>query len=119
MIVAAFFLNTYVAFFESYNSLLDSTSGYVVIVFSYLMDLFFITDFAFGFVTQIITANGKIYSHRAMALNFLRSSLCWVDLIAILPIEILAATLTQGAGEKDSDFYERQMHLLGTSFKET
>ncbi|GAU96127.1 hypothetical protein RvY_07615-2 [Ramazzottius varieornatus] len=115
MVVCTFFLNTYVGFFQSYDDLLGlntrinsgltndeinavATSGIMLIFFDYVMDIFFIVDYGLNFVTQIVTANGKITDHRTMALTYLKSWGCYTDLLAVFPIEIFAVAGLAGDG---------------------
>ncbi|XP_055341339.1 uncharacterized protein LOC129590239 isoform X2 [Paramacrobiotus metropolitanus] len=113
MILCTFIVGTYSAFFKSYNNLLDDTGGAGILVLVYFIDIVLYIDFAVGFLTQIITPNGNISNHRAMAFSYLGSWSFWVDVLAIIPMEIFTVALQQDPTESDADFYERQMHYFG------
>ena len=113
VIIITFFLYTYVAFFQSYDDLFTSTSGYVILTFGYIMDILVAVDFLFSFFKQINTANGKIKDHSATIGAYVHSTLFWVDLLALLPLEILLVGLELHDGESENDFYTRQTQTLG------
>lgn len=90
MLFATFFLYTYVGFFQSYNELLQTSVGIGILVLSYIVDIFFMVDYGLKFVTQIVTANGKITDHWTMASSYMRTWGCYTDLLAVLPLDIFA-----------------------------
>ena len=87
----------------------NQTTGVLIIVFDYVLDVFFIIDYGLKFVKQIVTANGKITDHKTMALRYVKSWGCYTDLLAVFPVEIFAVKLTYSNNSQ----LESMLKLLG------
>ncbi|XP_055341879.1 uncharacterized protein LOC129590595 isoform X2 [Paramacrobiotus metropolitanus] len=90
LVLVTFFLYTYVGFFQSYNQLVTTPVGMVILAMSYIVDIVFMVDYGFKFVTQIVTANGKITEHKAMARAYMNTWGCYTDFLAVLPLDVFA-----------------------------
>ncbi|OQV13921.1 putative Cyclic nucleotide-gated cation channel subunit A [Hypsibius exemplaris] len=124
LVVVTFFINTYIAWFESYYKLLqDSIIGYLLLTVSYTMDVFLLLDFGLQFFVQISTPNGKICSHKKMREAYMMSWRFWCDMCAVLPLEFFLVFLisnngtvfyvVQGTPLEADDFFLYQMQWMG------